>query len=40
MIFIPCEKGISHDRAENIDDDDLVKGTAVLAETLAKIADE
>ena len=40
MVFIPCEKGISHDRAENIDDDDLVKGTAVLAEALAKIADE
>ena len=40
MVFIPCEKGISHDRAENIDDDELVKGTAVLAEALAKIADE
>lgn len=40
MLFVPCKGGISHDRAESIDYDDLVKGTAVLAEGLARIADE
>jgi N-carbamoyl-L-amino-acid hydrolase len=40
MVFIPCKDGISHDRKEAIDLDDLVKGTAVLAESLYQIADE
>jgi hydantoinase/carbamoylase family amidase len=40
MVFIPCQGGISHDRKEAIDLDDLVKGTAVLAESLYQIANE
>jgi len=30
MIFVPCEKGISHNEAENATPDDLAAGTRVL----------
>ena len=39
MIFVPCEKGISHNEAENADPTDLAAGTRVLVETLAALAD-
>jgi N-carbamoyl-L-amino-acid hydrolase len=39
MIFVPCEKGISHNEAENASPSDLAAGTRVLAEVLAELAD-
>ncbi len=38
MIFSPCEKGISHNEAENCNPSDLAAGTRVLAATIAKLA--
>ena len=40
MIFIPCKDGISHDRKESIDMDDLAKGTDLLAATLRRLSEE
>ena len=39
MIFVPCEKGISHNESENAAPADLADGTRVLAETLVKLAE-
>ncbi|MDE0057272.1 MAG: M20/M25/M40 family metallo-hydrolase, partial [Defluviicoccus sp.] len=38
MIFVPCEKGISHNEAENAAPSDLADGARVLAETLVRLA--
>ena len=38
MIFVPCEKGISHNEAENAKPEDLASGTRVLAEALVILA--
>ena len=38
MIFVPCEKGISHNEAENAKPEDLAAGTRVLAEALVILA--
>jgi beta-ureidopropionase / N-carbamoyl-L-amino-acid hydrolase len=38
MIFVPCEKGISHNVAENARPEDLAAGTRVLAMTLLELA--
>lgn len=38
MIFVPCEKGISHNEAENASPADLADGARVLAETLVRLA--
>jgi len=38
MIFVPCEKGISHNPAENASPGDLAAGTRVLALTLFRLA--
>ncbi|MGE3701999.1 MAG: M20 family metallo-hydrolase [Hyphomicrobiaceae bacterium] len=38
MIFIPCEKGISHNEAENATPADLAAGARVLADTLVDLA--
>ena len=40
MIFVPCEKGISHNEAENASPADLADGARVLAETLVRLANE
>ena len=40
MIFVPCEKGISHNEAENATSADLADGARVLAETLVRLAAE
>ncbi len=40
MIFVPCEKGISHNEAENALPSDLADGTRVLVETLVRLASE
>lgn len=40
MIFIPCEKGISHNEAENIQPDWAHKGANVLLNTLLYAAQE
>ena len=40
MIFVPCEKGISHNEAENASPSDLADGARVLAETLVRLANE
>lgn len=38
MIFIPCERGISHNEAENASPDDCEAGARVLAATLVDLA--
>ncbi len=38
MIFVPCEKGISHNEAENATPYDLATGARVLAEVMVEIA--
>lgn len=38
MIFVPCEKGISHNEAENATPGDLAAGARVLADVLARLA--
>ena len=38
MIFVPCEKGISHNEAENAKPEDLAAGARVLAATLLELA--
>jgi N-carbamoyl-L-amino-acid hydrolase len=38
MIFVPCERGISHNEAENATPQDLAAGARVLAEVLAELA--
>lgn len=38
MIFVPCERGISHNEAENATPQDLAAGARVLAEVLADLA--
>lgn len=39
MIFVPCEKGISHNEAESAKPEDLAAGAQVLARTLAALAE-
>jgi N-carbamoyl-L-amino-acid hydrolase len=39
MIFVPCEKGISHSPAENARPEDLAAGARVLAATLVELAE-
>jgi N-carbamoyl-L-amino-acid hydrolase len=39
MIFVPCEKGISHSPAENAKPEDLAAGARVLAATLVGLAE-
>ena len=39
MIFVPCEKGISHSPAENAKAEDLAAGARVLAAALAQLAE-
>lgn len=34
MIFVPCERGISHNELENADPDDLAKGAQVLLDVM------
>ncbi|NJN17303.1 MAG: M20 family metallo-hydrolase [Oscillochloris sp.] len=38
MIFVPCKHGVSHRPDEYASPEDIVRGTAVLAETLARLA--
>ena len=38
MLFVPCEKGISHNPAENAKPQDLAAGAKVLAAAVTKIA--
>ena len=40
MIFVPCEKGISHNPAENARPEDLAAGARVLTQTLLRLAGE
>ncbi len=39
MVFVPCEKGISHNEAENATPEDLASGARVLAKVLTELAD-
>ena len=39
MIFVPSFKGISHNPAEHTDDDDLIAGTQLLADTLLALTE-
>jgi N-carbamoyl-L-amino-acid hydrolase len=34
MIFVPCERGISHNELENADAEDLAKGAQVLLDVM------
>ena len=38
MIFVPCERGISHNEAENAKPSDLAAGAQVLAACLVELA--
>jgi beta-ureidopropionase / N-carbamoyl-L-amino-acid hydrolase len=38
MIFVPCEKGISHSPAESATPEDLAAGARVLAASLVELA--
>jgi N-carbamoyl-L-amino-acid hydrolase len=38
MIFVPCEKGVSHNEAENATPGDLAAGTRVLTAALLDLA--
>jgi N-carbamoyl-L-amino-acid hydrolase len=38
MIFVPCERGISHNEIENAAPSDLAAGTRVLVEVLLRLA--
>jgi len=38
MIFVPCEKGVSHNEAENARPEDLAAGARVLAAALVELA--
>ena len=38
MIFVPCEKGISHNEAENAEPSDLAAGAQVVADVLVDLA--
>lgn len=38
MIFVPCEKGISHNEAENATPEDLAVGTQALLDALVSLA--
>ncbi len=38
MVFVPCEKGISHNEAENAKPEDLAEGARVIAVALAALA--
>jgi N-carbamoyl-L-amino-acid hydrolase len=38
MIFVPCERGISHNEAENAKPADLAAGARVLTATLLELA--
>ena len=38
MIFVPCEKGVSHNESENASAADLAAGTRTLAATLVELA--
>jgi N-carbamoyl-L-amino-acid hydrolase len=38
MIFVPCERGISHNEIENADPADLAAGARVLAKTMLDLA--
>lgn len=40
MIFVPCEKGISHNEAENATPGDLRDGAKVLADVLTKLGND
>ena len=38
MIFVPCERGISHNEIEDATPEDLAAGTKVLVEVLEALA--
>jgi N-carbamoyl-L-amino-acid hydrolase len=38
MIFVPCERGISHNEAENAKPQDLAAGARVLTAALLELA--
>jgi N-carbamoyl-L-amino-acid hydrolase len=38
MIFVPCERGISHNEIENATPADLAAGARVLVEVLVELA--
>ena len=38
MIFVPCEKGVSHNEAENATPSDLAAGARVLTAALIELA--
>jgi N-carbamoyl-L-amino-acid hydrolase len=40
MIFVPCEKGVSHNEAENAKSSDLAAGARVLTAALLELANK
>ena len=39
MVFVPCERGLSHNEAENAKPSDLAAGAQVIADVLVDLAD-
>ncbi len=39
MLFVPCEKGISHNESENAKPDDLAAGARVMSAALVELAE-
>jgi len=40
MVFVPCERGLSHNEAENAEPDDLAAGTQVVCDVLLEMANK
>jgi beta-ureidopropionase / N-carbamoyl-L-amino-acid hydrolase len=40
MIFVPCEKGISHNEVEHAKDEDLAAGAQILCDAMLAVMSE
>jgi N-carbamoyl-L-amino-acid hydrolase len=40
MIFVPCERGLSHNEAESAEPSDLADGARVLVDALVALANQ
>jgi N-carbamoyl-L-amino-acid hydrolase len=39
MVFVPCERGLSHNEAENAEPEHLAAGTQVICDVLLEMAE-
>ena len=40
MVFVPCERGLSHNEAENAEPEHLAAGTQVICDVLLEMAEK